>query len=140
MHPTCRQILRPVVACAMVLTGVPAAAITGGTVHAGFVGEWVPAAATCASPLKIVIAQNRVVFVSGADRAAYDRLEQCFSCAGQGVMGVTLLSTDAMGDSPFMFTLTEARKKPPSMTVDFSNDKKLGSRFPFGAKTLKRCP
>ena len=50
-----------------------------------------------------------------------------------------MLSTDAMGDSPFMITLDE-NKKRMSMTVDFSNDKKLAARFPFGTKALKECP
>ena len=126
-------------ACVAALATVPSEAITGGQVHTGFIGEWVPAAATCESPLRIVIANNSVAFVSGAQRAEYTRLEQCFSCAGQGVEGVTMLSTDAMGDSPFMLTLEE-RKKRASMTVDFSNDKKLAARFPFGSKALKKCP
>ena len=126
-------------ACVAALVTVPSAAITGGQVHAGFVGEWVPAAATCEAPLKLVIGKNKVAFVSGAERAEYTKLEQCFSCAGQGVEGVTMLSTDAMGDSPFMITLDE-RKKRASMTVDFSNDKTLAARFPLGTKPLKKCP
>lgn len=126
-------------ALAVILVSVPAAALTGGKVHAGFVGEWVPAAAACSSPIKLVIAQDRVVFVNGSDRIEYTKLEQCFSCAGQGVEGVTMLSTEAMGDSPFMITLDESRKKAPALTVDFSNDKKLGRRFAFGARALKRC-
>ncbi len=126
-------------ACVAALVTVPSAAITGGQVHTGFVGEWVPAAATCTSPLRLVIAKNSVAFVSATERAQYTKLEQCFSCAGQGVEGVTMLSTDAMGDSPFMITLEE-NKKRASMTVDLSNDKKLAARFPLGTKSLKKCP
>jgi hypothetical protein len=55
------------------------------------------------------------------------------------VENVTLLSTDAMGDSPFMLYLNASKKKPMVRT-DFSNDKKLGGRFPFGTAALKHCP
>ena len=123
----------------VLFASLSARAITGGKVHTGFVGEWVPVAATCSSSLKVVIGQNRVVFVKGAERVEYSNLEQCFGCAGQGVEGVIMLSTEAMGDSPFMITLDESRKKTPVITVDFSNDKKLGSRFPFGDRALKKC-
>ncbi len=138
MQLTSRHHLALVVACVGTALAPLASAITGGAVHAGFLGEWVPATATCTSPLKLVIGANRVAFVSGADRAEYTRLEQCFSCAGQGVEGVTLLSTDAMGDSPFMITLDESHKRRTSMTIDL--DKKLAARFPLGTKPLKRCP
>lgn len=133
------RVLALLAAGAAALAVGPATAITGGQVHVGFVGEWVPAAATCSSPLKLVIAKNSVAFVSGSDKAEYAKLEQCFGCAGQGIENVTMLSTDAMGDSPFMITLDE-RKKRAAMTVDFSNDKKLGARFPLGTKPLKKCP
>ncbi len=113
--------------------------ITGGSVHAGFLGEWVPAAAGCGSPLKLVVDAASVVFVNGTQRAEFRKLDQCFSCAGRDVQGVTMLSTDAMGDSPFMITLDESRKGRRSMTVDLGNDRKLAARFPFGNAVLKRC-
>jgi hypothetical protein len=115
--------------------------MTGDSVDAKFRGDWVPAQAACDSPLKLVIDANVVTFVNGAQRAEYRKLEQCFSCAG-GVREVdppTMLSTDAMGDSPWMIYL-DRRKKTASLTIDFSNDKKLGARFPLGTAALKRCP
>jgi hypothetical protein len=42
-----------------------------------------------------------------------------------------------MGDSPFMIHLDTTKKQP--VLVDFSNDKKLGARFPFGSGALKKC-
>jgi hypothetical protein len=72
--------------------------MTGGSVAAGFRGTWVPAAAACTSPLKLVIEANVVTFVNGAQHAEYHQLEQCFTCMGRDVDKVTLLSTDAMGD------------------------------------------
>jgi hypothetical protein len=105
----------------------------------GHHGTWVPASAACTSPLKLVIDANMVTFVNGAQRAEYRQLEQCFTCMGRDVTNVTMLSTDAMGDSPFMIYL-DASKKKATVRTDFSNDKKLGARFPFGTAALKHCP
>jgi len=90
---------------ATALAGITAHAMTGGSVEAKFRGTWVPASAACTSPLKLVIEANRVTFVNGAQRAEYRQLEQCFTCMGRDVDNVTLLSTDAMGDSPFLIYL-----------------------------------
>jgi hypothetical protein len=114
-------------------------AMTGDNVAARFRGTWVAAQATCETPLKLVIDANVITFVNGAQRAEYRKLEQCFSCMGQGVQDVTLLSTDQMGDSPWTVTLDGRKKARPGVTVDFSNDKKLGARFPLGAAALKKC-
>lgn len=111
--------------------------MTGEHVATEFRGEWVPARAACTSPLKLVIEPNVVTFVKGADRAEYRKLEQCFTCAGHDVENVTLLSTDAMGDSPFTIYLDGSKKKA-SLSVLY-NDKKLGRRFPFGTAALKKC-
>ncbi len=111
--------------------------MTGGSVAAAFRGEWVPAKARCTSPLKLIIGANVVTFVKGTDRAEFRNLDQCFACAGRDVENVTLLSTDAMGDSPFTLYLDGSKKTP---TVEaLYNDKKLGSRFPFGKALLKKC-
>jgi hypothetical protein len=112
--------------------------MTGGSVAAEFRGEWAPAKAGCASPLKLIIEPTTVTFINGTDRAEYRKLEQCFTCMGHDVKDITMLSTDAMGDSPFMIYLDGSKKKA-AVQVDFSNDKELGKRFPFGAGTLKKC-
>jgi hypothetical protein len=57
---------------------------------------------------------------------------------GNTTENITILSTNAMGDSPFMIYLDGSRKKP-ALTIDFSNDRKLGARFPFGRAALKKC-
>lgn len=121
---------------------LPAQAMTGGSVEAKFRGTWVPGAAACNSPLKLVIDANQVAFVNGAQRAEYKKLEQCFTCVAGGMTTKpqpVWLTTDAMGDSPFTITL-DGTRKAASVAVDFSNDKKLGARFPFGAAALKKCP
>lgn len=112
--------------------------MTGGSVAAEFRGEWVPAKAACTSPLRLKIDSNMVTFVKGDDRAEFRKLDQCFSCAGRDVENITWLSTDAMGDSPFTIYLDGSKKKL-AVQVDFSNDKKLGARFPFGKASLKKC-
>ena len=112
--------------------------MTGGSVAAAFRGEWVPAKARCTSPLRLIIEPNIVTFVKGDDREEFRKLEQCFTCMGHDVENITLLSTDAMGDSPFMIYLDGSKTKA-AVTVEFPNDKKLGARFPFGKTPLKKC-
>jgi hypothetical protein len=110
--------------------------ITGGSVDPALRGEWVPAKAACPSPLKVVVEANKVTFFNGAQQQAYAQLEQCFSCAGPNVQNVIWLSTDKMGDSPFIIHFDT--KKRTATEVDFSNDKKLAARFPLKGP-LKRC-
>jgi hypothetical protein len=54
-------------------------AMTGDSVAEPFRGSWVPAKASCDSPLKLVIDANVVTFVNGAQRAEFRKLEQCFT-------------------------------------------------------------
>jgi len=115
-----------------------AALALGGSVVATFRGEWVPAKARCTSPLRLIIEPNTVTFVKGDDREEFRKLDQCFTCMGHDVKDVTLLSTDAMGDSPFMIYLDGSKRKA-AVQVEFPNDKKLGQRFPFGRTPLKKC-
>ena len=112
--------------------------MTGGSVAVEFRGEWVPAKAACTSTLRLIIEPTTVAFVKGSERAEYRKLDQCFTCMGRDVENITLLSTDAMGDSPFMIYLDGSKKKA-AVSVDFPNDKELGKRFPFGAGALKKC-
>lgn len=131
------RVATSVFAIATLVFGAPQT-MTGGSVAAAFRGEWVPAKARCTSPLKVIIEPTVVTFVKGADRAEFRKLDQCVSCAGRDVENITWLSTDAMGDSPFTIYLDGSKKKA-TVQVDFSNDKKLGARFPFGRAALKKC-
>lgn len=124
------------VALATLVFGTPQT-MTGGSVAAPFRGAWVPAKARCTSPLKLIIEPTMVTFVKGADRAEYRRLDQCFACMGHDVENITVLSTDAMGDSPFTIYLDGSKKKA-AVEVGFT-DQKLGARFPFGKAKLKKC-
>ena len=123
--------------CAFAVLGT-SQTMTGGFVAAPFRGEWVPGKARCTSPLRIIIESNTVTFVKGDDRQEFRKLEQCFTCMGHDVEDVTLLSTDAMGDSPFTIYL-DGRKSKAAAHIEFPNDKKLASRFPFGIAPLKKC-
>ena len=113
-------------------------AMTGDSVEAKFRGDWVPAKAACGSPLKMVIDANLVAFVNGSQRQEFRKLEQCFSCMGHDVQGITLLSTDAMGDSPWTVTMDGSKKSKVAVSVAL--DKKLAARFPLGTAALKKCP
>src|SRR5215216_7194807 len=110
------------------LASPPSQTMTGGSVAAEFRGEWVPAKADCTSPLKLIIEPTTVTFVKGSDRAEYRKLDQCFTCMGHDVKDITLLSTDAMGDSPFMIYL-DGSKKRAAVTIDFSMIKNLAPAF-----------
>ena len=132
-----RQITTAMFAMAL-LAGSAAQAMTGESVAVVFRGEWVSAKAACDSPLRLVIDANRVTFVNGAQRAEYRKLEQCFSCMGHDVQGITLLSTDAMGDSPWTITMDGSKKAKVAVSVAL--DKQLAARFPLGTSALKRCP
>ena len=132
-----RQITTAMFAMAL-LAGSAAQAMTGESVAVAFRGEWVSAKAACDSPLRLVIDANRVAFVNGAQRAEYRKLEQCFSCMGHDVKNMTLLSTDAMGDSPWTITLDGSKKKP-ALSVAVGKPENLGARFPLGDKALKKC-
>ena len=115
-----------------------AQAMTGGSVEAKFRGDWVPAKAACNSPVKLVIDANLVAFVNGSQRQEFRKLEQCFSCMGREVQGITLLSTDAMGDSPWTVTMDGSKKSKVAVSVAL--DKQLAARFPLGTAALKKCP
>ena len=119
------------------LTSTVACAMTGESVEARFRGEWVPAKAACNSPLKLVIDANLVTFVNGGQRQEFRKLEQCFSCMGRDVQGITLLSTDAMGDSPWTVTMDGSKKS--KLVLSVALDKKLTARFPLGTAALKKC-
>lgn len=122
---------------ALALLASPAVlAAAGGRVDPALHGEWVPAKATCGSALKVVIEPNKVTFFNGAQHQAYTKLDQCHTCGGRDAQNVLWLSTDAMGDSPFIIHFDT--KKRIATEVDFSNDKKLAARFPLKAP-LKRC-
>jgi hypothetical protein len=124
---------------AFALAAACAQAMTGDNVAAPFRGTWVPANAACTSPLKVEVDANAVTFINGNERQAYRKLEQCFSCMGQSVQDVTLLTTDQMGDSPWQLYL-DSSKKTPAVSADLSGDKKLAARFPFrGGAPLKKC-
>lgn len=119
--------------------GSPAIMMGDTVVDAKFRGEWIAAKDSCASAqLKLKIDSNIVTFINGPDQAKYDKLDQCFSCMGKDVTDFVWLTTDAMGDSPFTIFLDGSKKKV-AVSVDFTNDKKLGKRFPFGKAALKRC-
>ena len=134
-----KRISFPAVALSALACGT-VLAMTGDSVAQPFRGSWVPVKATCDSPLKLVIDANVVTFVNGTQRAEFKKLEQCFSCMGRDVTDMTLLSTDAMGDSPFMITLDGRKKAKPAVSADLSNDKKMAARFPLGNVALKKCP
>ena len=130
------RILRNALVVAGTLAAVSATAITGGQVERDLLGTWVPAKAACTSALKVVVEVDKVTFFNGAQQQVFTKLDQCFTCGGKDANNIVWLSTDAMGDSPFIMQVDTAKKQG---MIDFSNDKKLAARFPFGSAPIKRC-
>lgn len=125
---------------AIALASGSVVAMIGGSVAPEFRGECAPAKVECNSRLRLVIEANVVTFVNCFQQAAFRKLEQCFSCLGHDASGITLLSsTDAMGDSPFRIYFDGTKKRQPVVSsVELSNDKRLGERFPLGTAALKK--
>ena len=113
--------------------------MTGRSVKAQWRGTGGPASAACPSPLTLVSEATRATCVNGAQRAEYRQLEQCFTYMRRAVTHGTMLSTDAIGDSPWMISL-DASKKPATVGIYCSNDKQLRARLPFGTAALQHCP
>ena len=113
--------------------------VTLDTVEAPYRGEYVPAKASCSSPLRMLVEAKAVIFVNGSQRAEFRKLDQCLSCEGgqSNPQPITWLTTDAAGDSPFTIYIDRAKRK---LSVDLRNDKQLGARFPLGTAVLKKCP
>jgi hypothetical protein len=142
------------------------AAITGASgataenlVPAGFQGKWVPAKATCASPVAVLITADRLTLVNGNDREALGGIEMAgpgyFAPDYNGIMAV--LITEFAGQQPLTATFNVGEKKGVAQ-VEFApvmpgasnaqlraynariSKLNLAKRYPLNAVPLKKCP
>lgn len=142
------------------------AAITGASgataenlVPAGFQGKWVPAQATCASPVAVLITADRLTLVNGNDREALGGIEMAgpgyFAPDYNGIMAV--LITEFAGQQPLTATFNVGEKKGV-VQVEFApvmpgasnaqlraynariSKLNLAKRYPLNAVPLKKCP
>jgi hypothetical protein len=102
-------------------------------------GDWVPAKAGCASPLKLVLAGSQATLVNGADRLTTGNVGVTYSYFGASYQGISfVLMPDYDKSQPYVVYFNTDEKKGQT-TVEF-NDASLRKRFPLEKTVLKRCP
>ena len=121
-------------------------------------GSWVPSKASCESPVRVVIAADRLTLQNGSDTEAISGIEMAgpgyFAHDYRGIMAVLL--TEFSGDQPAMVTFNLGEKRGVAQ-VDFApvvpgkanaqmakynaHISKLGlaKRFPLDKAPLKKC-
>ena len=122
-----------------------------------FQGEWVPAKATCQSPVRFRITADRMTLVNGKDSASYGDIAMVYSYFGPDYQGISLVSLPELnsGNPPFTVFFNADEKKGETK-VDIYREikgpgnaqlkaiqaaaKKLAQRFPLNNVPLKKCP
>jgi len=145
--------------CAGLGLGAAASAVdAAGVVPAEFHGVWVPAKASCDSPLRVVVASDRLTLRNGHDSEPFTGIEMAgsgyFPPNYNGIMAV--LITESNGDQPVTATFN-LREKRGVAQVEFApvlpgkgnaqqakynahmSKLDLARRFPLHQAALKRC-
>ena len=154
----CRGIvIRLLVALAAAVSASGAAAQRA--VPAEFQGRWVPARATCESPVAAMVAADRLTLVNGKDSEALGGVEMAgpgfFPPDYRGIMAV--LITESSGNQPATVIFNLGEKKGVAQ-VEYSpvqpgastpqgkaynariSKLNLARRFPLHNVPLKKCP
>ncbi len=139
------------------LTG--AASSAAAQVPAEYTGDWVPVAATCASPARVRVEAARITLVNGADSQSFAGVEMAgpafFGPEYRGVMAQAITEFD--GDQPVQVTFNVGEKKgaaqaelssPVAGNVNAFGKAlnarlaklNLVKRFPLHQVPLKKCP
>ena len=142
-----------------------AAGLTPGTAAAGpndappqFRGAWVPAKATCESPVRMVVGTDRLTLQNGKDTEDLGGVEMAgpgyFAPGYRGIMAV--LFTEFSGDQPALVTFNPGEKKGVAQ-LEFApvmpgkgnalkakynahiSKLALARRFPLDKVPLKKC-
>lgn len=125
-----------------------------------YVGQWVPAAAACTSPLRVIVAPASITLVNAADKESLGGIEMAgpgfFQPDYRGIQAVAITEFD--GDQPLFATFNAGEKRgvalmeyspivpgPPGnkeLTRMQAHLQKLNlaKRFPLGGAMLKKCP
>lgn len=127
-------------------------------VPAEFQGTWVPSKATCESPVRVLVAADRLTLANGKDSEALGGIEM----AGPGYWGrdyrgiMAVLITEFSGHQPVIASFNVGEKKGTAQ-VDFSpvmpgkanaqltaynahiSKLNLAKRFPLDKVPLKKC-
>ena len=147
--------------CAVVGLSASAIAFSGpawSAVPVEFQGAWVPSKATCDSPVRVLVAADRLTLVNGKDSEALGGIEMAgpgyFPPDYRGIMAV--LITEFSGNQPVTATFNLAEKKgaaqveyapvqPGANTVQGKaynaqiSKLNLVKRFPLNKVVLKKC-
>jgi hypothetical protein len=124
-----------------------------------FQGTWVPAKASCDSPLRVSVAADRLTLANGADSQSLGGIDMAgpayFPPGYRGIMAV--LFTEFSGDQPVILHFNADEKKgvaraefaaltpgtpTPQLKAYNAHIAKLNlaKRFPLQNMPLKRCP
>lgn len=147
----------PLLVALSIVAGASDAA-TANAVPREFLGTWVPSQATCESPVRVLIAADRLTLVNGTDREALGGIEMAgpgyFPPDYRGIMAV--LITEFSGDQPVIATINPGEKKGAAQ-VEFSpvmpgaataqakaynahiSKLNLARRFPLNKVVLAKC-
>ncbi len=166
MKPKREFIVSSSLAIALVLAGhcqmkaifaaAPQAGAAQAVVPAEFIGDWVPASATCASPARFRAEGSRLTLINGQDSASYGDLHMAASYFGPEYSGISKVIVPDINknDPPFMAFFNHEEKKGVAL-LDIHTEsalsphaavramqmahKKLAQRFPLNNIPLKKC-
>lgn len=114
--------------------------------HAGpqldpsFRGDWVPVRESCASPLRLTVGHDRLVFRNGQDRESFAALEVCRDCEGDQRYRKSVWVSPVVGEdryAPFIAFLNYGQK-PDAALLEIP-ESKLRKRFPLHQAVLRKC-
>jgi len=143
------------VAAAMLLLGTQSA-VAGDKVPAEFQGDWVPATATCQSPARFRVAEERMTLINGKDSVSYGDIDIATGFFGPDYQGISVvaLPDNETGNAPFTVYFNADEKKGVTQ-LDIYQEmkgpqnaqikaiqaaaKKLSERFPLNRIPLKKC-
>jgi len=148
------------ISCLLAVAGLAPGVSSAGPndAPAQFRGPWVPAKATCDSPIRMVVGADRLTLVNGKDTEDLGGVEMAgpgyFAPGYRGIMAVLL--TEFSGDQPAVVTFNVGEKKGATQ-VEFApvmpgkgnaqqakynahiSKLDLAKRFPFDKVPLKKC-
>jgi hypothetical protein len=104
-----------------------------------FLGVWVPAKASCESPVRMSVAPGLVEFTNSSSSRLFPAAEPCFSCEGGARYGgiVVWLTPSGSESSSFVVRFNAGERKGFAIIEVLSAE--LQSLFPLNNVLLKKC-
>ena len=156
MMSTTMTLCRALATATTILVLATQYAVAEDKVPAEFQGDWVPATATCQSPVRFRVTETRMTLVNGKDSTSYGDIAITYSYFGPDYQGISVVSMPEFnsGNAPFtvFFNADEHKgvtkldiyqeiKGPTNAQVRAiqAAAKKLSERFPLNRVPLKKC-